>query len=402
MNLMRLLHRLLEKELPFIHKVRLASLMAITETAAIYQKLFLTGLGRYLQNNNQTRSNIQKVDRLLGNEHLYKERDPLYQLMMRCLIGSQHQPLILVDWTCINSTTNLYALRASLPLSGRSIVLYEECHPKKKENNHRVHKAFLKRMKSLLPEGTQPIIVTDAGFRAPWFAQVLSMGWDFVGRLRNKNLIAMDEDSAWVLSGNYYAQARSKARCLGSGLLTKKTKVPAYFVLYKGQSKRRHKLNKNKTHCQSSKSRRYAKAHKEPWFLVTSLNTCAQQPKDVVNIYQKRMRIEEHIRDSKCPHYGLGLKKSLTLSTKRMNILLLICALASFAAWLAGLHTTAIGKAANFQAHSAKYKQVLSKFYLGREALRRGLKLTRKQFDYALQLLYEASLVTRCEELEYA
>ncbi|KTD76104.1 transposase, partial [Legionella waltersii] len=72
----------------------------------------------------------------------------------------------------INPTTNLYLLRASISVKGRSIVLYEECHPKKKENNHVVHKQFLKNLKAILPSCATPIIVTDGGFRAPWFMAV--------------------------------------------------------------------------------------------------------------------------------------------------------------------------------------------------------------------------------------
>jgi len=34
---------------------------------------------------------------------------------------------------------------------------------------------------------TKAIIVTDAGFRCPWFQQVREVGWDFVGRVRNTN-----------------------------------------------------------------------------------------------------------------------------------------------------------------------------------------------------------------------
>jgi hypothetical protein len=87
-------------------------------------------------------------------------------------------------------------LRASISVTGRSIVLYEECHPKKKENNHIVHQQFLKNLKTILPDCAAPIIVTDAGFRAPWFKAVRQMGWHFVGRLRNKNLIFVEDTNS--------------------------------------------------------------------------------------------------------------------------------------------------------------------------------------------------------------
>ena len=108
------------------------------------------------------------------------------------LIPRWMSPWIHIDWSCINSTTNLYLLRASLSIKGRSIVFYEECHPKKKENNHVTHQQFLKSLKAVLPRCESPIIVTDAGFRAPWFMAVRQMGWHFVGRLRNKNLVLLE------------------------------------------------------------------------------------------------------------------------------------------------------------------------------------------------------------------
>jgi hypothetical protein len=77
-----------------------------------------------------------------------------------------------------------YILRASLSMSGRSIVIYEECHLKNYENNHSTHKKFLDNLKSILPPAVKPIIITDAGFRALWFKSILKLGWDFVGRIR--------------------------------------------------------------------------------------------------------------------------------------------------------------------------------------------------------------------------
>ena len=83
------------------------------------------------------------------------------------------------------------------------------------------------------------------------------------------------------------------------------------------------------------------------------------------------MRIEENIRDTKSPHYGFGLKDSITRSAQRMNILLLIAAIVTLIAWLAGLITKYRGKAAHFQAHSAKFTSALSPVFLGRRAIKK-------------------------------
>ena len=162
MQLMKLLHKTFEKELPFIHKIRLKNLMKVTETLIKVNKLTLTALGRNLSNKIKTRSNIKMVDRLLGNSHLHDESLLYYHVMNSYLVTENSQPWLHIDWSCICSITKLYLLRASLSMSGRSIVIYEECHPKKKENNHATHKAFLNNLKAILPASVKPVIVTDA------------------------------------------------------------------------------------------------------------------------------------------------------------------------------------------------------------------------------------------------
>jgi len=387
MQQLSLLHKEFAKELPFIHKTRLNCLMRACIAASTSNTLFLTGLGRGIISQTKTSSNIEKVNRLLGNKHLHLERATFYEAMAPRLIPERMSPWIHIDWSCINPTTNLYLLRASLSVKGRSIVLYEECHPKKKENNHSVHKQFLKNLKAILPPCKPPIIVTDAGFRAPWFIAVREMEWHFVGRLRNKNLVLMEDTPTWQLSASFFEQATGKPTHLGQALLTEEKQVPVHLVLYKGKSKNRHKRNLNKKICTSGKSKKHSKAAKEPWLLVTSLPQARDNPTHIVNIYRQRMRIEENFRDTKCHHYGLGLKNSLTRSPERMDILLLIAAIATWAAWLAGLITLLAGNAADFQAHSAKFTHSLSIVYLGREAIKKQLLISHAQLLNALKTL---------------
>lgn len=398
MHQMPLLHKEFSKELPFIHKTRLNCLMLMCTTAATNNTLFLTGLGRKDPSLTKTSSNIEKVNRLLGNQHLHLERTAFYYTMAKRLIPSWMSPWIHVDWSCINSTTNLYLLRASSSSSGRSIVLYEECHPKKKENNPAVHKQFLKNLKTILPSCSTPVIVTDAGFRAPYFLAVRQMGWHFVGRLRNKNCVLLEGTSSWQLSSLFFEQATGKPTHLGHALVTEKEQLPAHLVLYKDKSKNRHKRNLNKKISAASKSKRYAKAAKEPWLLVTSLAHAQENPNHIVNIYRQRMRIEENFRDSKCPHYGLGLKKSLTRAPERMEILLLIAAIATFAAWLAGIIARVTGKSTDFQAHSAKFTRSLSIVYLGREVLKKQLIFSNEQLFLASILLVQMIIQTQLEQ----
>jgi len=401
MHILELLHKTFEEKLPTVHKVRLKSLMTVCKAAIHESKLTLTGLGRAILNTNKECSNIQKVDRLLGNGHLQSERELFYKEMLSQIIKDMKHPYIHVDWTCINAVTNLYVLRASVSMKGRSIVVYEESHPKKNENKQSIHKAFLNQLKRLLPPSVVPIIVTDAGFRAPWFAYLIELGWDFVGRVRNKNLVLLEKSSGWRLSASYYEQATGIPTFLGQGLLTEENEVPVHFVLYKEKNKGRHKLNKNKKNCRTGKSKKHAKANIEPWLLVTSLTHSQDTPVVITNIYRQRMRIEEHIRDTKCPFYGIGFKKSLTKTAQRMNILLLIAAVVTFAAWLAGLFSKFIGTATDFQVHSAKFTSALSTVFLGRRVLKKGLTLYQHGFELALTLLFQLAIQTQQEAYHF-
>jgi hypothetical protein len=53
-------------------------------------------------------------------------------------------------------------------------------------------------------------------------------------------------------------------------------------------------------------------------------------------IYAQRMQIEEAFRDLKSHRYGAAFEDSLTRKPKRLSVLLLLHALATFAAWMAG------------------------------------------------------------------
>jgi hypothetical protein len=97
------------------------------------------------------------------------------------------QLLVVVDWSDLSRDQRWQLLRASVVVEGRSVTLYEEVHPQKLLANAPVHRRFLKRLAEILPEGTQLIVMTDAGFHAPWFKMVMEQGWEFVGRIRGRN-----------------------------------------------------------------------------------------------------------------------------------------------------------------------------------------------------------------------
>lgn len=380
MRPLKLLHKFLKKELSSVHTKRLNAIEACCEALLQGNTLSLTLLGRNIRNKAKEGSNIERVNRLLGNSYLHEEIPLFYRAINNLLIEEGSSPWVLVDWSCLSSTTQLYVLRATLSMQGRSITLYQEVHPKKNENNHETHIQFLNTLKQLLPANTKPIIVTDAGFKGPWFMEILSMGWDYVGRLRGNIGVDIGFTNNWVLCDTLFAKATTIPTYIGQGLLTKANEITCHFISYKNLKKDRIKRNKNKKKCMSAHSLKHAQGNREPWILVTSLPFSASLAELAVIIYKQRMQIEETFRDTKCNRYGFGLGDSNTKSAERMNVLLLIDYLVTFSCWQSGLNAEENGMASDFQAHSSKFKKVLSIVYLGKQVLKKKINMTKRQF----------------------
>ncbi|MGS2185757.1 IS4 family transposase [Escherichia coli] len=132
----------------------------------------------------------------------------------------------------------------------------------------------------------------------------------------------------------------------------------------------------------------YSASAKEPWVLATNLPVEIRTPKQLVNIYSKRMQIEETFRDLKSPAYGLGLRHSRTSSSERFDIMLLIALMLQLTCWLAGVHAQKQGWDKHFRANTVRNRNVLSTVRLGMEVLRHsGYTITREDSLVAATLL---------------
>ena len=120
-------------------------------------------------------------------------------------------------------------LRASLPVKGRALTLYEEVHPRSRLGNRRVQQAFLETLKTLLPSASHPIIVADSGFRVPFYRYVeYTLGWYWVGRIRNRDFISWQNTTdAWFSATSLYAKATPKPADLGVVQWVRRCPLPA-------------------------------------------------------------------------------------------------------------------------------------------------------------------------------
>jgi hypothetical protein len=354
-----------------MHKTRLKTL-SILVSSLFHAKFFsLTGLGRALLTDAQERSSIRRVDRFLGNKNLQKDRLPIYTIISRLIVQKSLRPLIIVDWSPIpNQTHNL--LRAALVTSGRALTIYEEVHPEKKYTSPKVHRRFLKKLKSILDDGVKPIIITDAGFATPWFKAIEELGWDYVGRIRGNKYYRLQNNGIWAAITSLHKAATATPNFLGDIELCKDHKFKTKLYCYKGKPLGRKNKSKRGNIKQTNQSKKHSKANKEPWLLVSSLPENSKTANKVVEIYSFRMQIEEGFRDLKSTKYGFGFEHVNTRHIYRLNIFFLIAMLAAFLAWTIGWLGEKTNLHRKYQANSIINTRILSLFYLGCRIIIRG------------------------------
>lgn len=377
------LHKMLS---PVMHKKRLETLKLFVSTLLISKKLSLTELGREISQAIQERSGIRRADRFLGNKNLHLEKESIQAEVAKRLLMKQSQPWIIVDWSGIPNT-NLYVLRAALTANGRALTLYEEVHPEKKQNKHSVHKKFLHNLRSLVPSDSKPIIITDGGFHNTWFKDVLSLGWDYLGRNRagNGKKYQLKEGGQWVSSENLSRRSTRTPKYFGRVNLCKKGTLSTHVYLYKSSKKNRVTKNKYGKKKKGTNSKKYRRTAYEPWILTTSLSGQSYLfAKRVIKIYKKRMQIEEGFRDLKSTSTGFSLRHAYSKDKNRVEILLLIAMLASMIAWVVGLIGEKKGLHYQFQSNSVKDRRVLSLFYLGCKLIKKKIPIPMIEINAAM------------------
>jgi len=365
MQAQQVLHKLLNTTCSKMHQTRQQSLEANVMAALSGTRLTVTDLGRSIDSQVKQKYCIKRADRLLSNKHLHAEREVLYTDLVQRLIGSLTRPIIIVDWSDLDDCKRHFLLRASLAVEGRSMTLYEEVHTVKTKEKPKSHLNFMKKLHTMVAADCCPIIVSDAGFRVPWFKLVESFGWDWIGRVRNRTFVLLTEDEPWFPCKALYNNATTTAKALGTACMAQSNPIACQLVLYKAKPKGRVHKNRLGQKAMNSHSRKHAASAKEPWLLATSLLPCSKLAKKVVALYTLRMQIEESFRDLKSTRFGLSLELHLTYQVERLQVMLLIASLALMVAWLMGKATELTEQHWQYQANTVRKRKVLSTIFIG-------------------------------------
>ncbi len=334
MHAASVLQKCLWSKLGVMHALRRQSLMLAVDALIASRRLVLIDIARSWPANEAIAAPLRRLDRLLSNQRLHAELEGLYGAMARWLIRSP-QPVLVVDWSTVGLKDLHAVLRAAIPMGGRALTIYEKVVPIQQQGSVEAEENFLTELHALIPSDVRPIIVVDAGFRTRWFRAVEALGWSVVGRLRHLTKVRAIGSPAWVDVPTLHAQATRRPTDLGVFEQARRQRWPCRLIAFSRIQRGRHHLTRQGKRSADTTSLDAARREREPWILIVSpgLQRNAAQ---IVAIYSKRMQIEEAFRDLKSHRFGRGFEDSLTRQKLRLAVLLMLDALATFAAWIVG------------------------------------------------------------------
>jgi len=358
-----MLRQVVESCSPVVHASRVDAVTKVVEGIVKAGRLVPASIGRSLPGTSRPKHGIKCVDRLLGNSRMARDRLYFQLSISHHLLHGCVRPVILVDWTHAGGTHQ--ALVAAVPIGGRALPVYLEVHPLKKLGNAAVERRFLCTLKAILPPGCRPIIVSDAGFKGPFFQGVLEQGWDFLGRVRGTTT-AQSSTGATISKETFYVQASIAPKDLGAFRLFANKRIPCRLVLVRKRRKPGPKLPPPK----NKEERELRQSALDPWLLATSLRD--GDASFIVGLYAKRMQIEETFRDAKNHRFGWSFGQVQLSTRQRTATLLVLAALALVVVTLIGMAAERRGEHRAYQANTVKNRRVLSFFVLACAILRRG------------------------------
>ena len=340
MHAQSIVQRFVRSHLQGMHAARRGVFAEAVWAAMSGCQLSLTRLSYKLMGQGFLKAALKRMDRFIGNQRIESESWLVAQALLHRL-GSLSGPVIIaVDWSSISPGARFVTLRAGLtyPGMGRSLTVYEQVHPLGKLGNGKVESALLKQLRQWVPPGAQVILVTDAGFRRPWFKQAQALGWGWIGRVRRGVQVGQinDQHCRWKSVSQWFAMATGRAQRLSDCRLSKRFEWPCEVVLV------RKRLSPAKAyglpgHKPTPKAAQQARqsAH-EPWMLVHCSRLNRYSPEQIVAWYGQRMQIEQSFRDTKSPTYGMGQTIGRSRCAARLQALLLIGTVAAYLLWHIG------------------------------------------------------------------
>lgn len=282
-----------------IRKSQIKTLAALVFGLFNSTNISIAAIGRAMKGMVKPKYNIKKVDRFLGNDriNILAMAGALFY-MLTSNLPKKSKLLVAMDWTDLHDDKHQTLVLAVIAC-GRAIpVLWRTADKSKlKDNQTRLELEILKDFKTIVPSGTEIIILADRGFsKIELFEQIKYLGFKYVVRLKRNAYIYCRHYNGPLEKLNIEPDTLHD---MGVTLFTAKNRYPLRVITF------------------------YTAGQKEPWILATNLKEGA---KDIVNYYSRRMEIEECFRDLKNERNGLCLRGARHHSVNRYDRLFLVIA----------------------------------------------------------------------------
>ena len=346
-----IVQRFIDTHLSRMHAARRRLLCAAVAAAMAGHVLSLSRLARAVTGEGRLKAALKRIDRLMGCPRVEQEAELAAQALLRQLCRAGQPLVIAVDWSAVAPAGEFVELRAAVTRlgMGRALSVYQRVYPLAKLGNGRAERALLDALRAWVDAHIEVTIVTDAGFRRPWFTYIEALGWNWVGRVRSGVCIGQ-ADTHPIKAAHWFARATGRATRWHDCTLTACYAWPCDLVLVRSRRVGRKRYDRA-GHGPSPKARAEARASAhEPWLLAHSRPLRTYRADEIVALYAQRMQIEENFRDTKSLSSGMGLELSRSRSAQRLHALLLIYTLAAFLLWHIGQLAEAEGLHRRFKA----------------------------------------------------
>jgi transposase len=301
-----------------LHKKRQLSLGNAALGLLRSGSLFVHEMGAALAfgNGKSKKHATKQIDRLFSNAGI--DIWELSASWVPYIIGHQKQVYVALDWSSFADDEQTTLCLNVLTSQGRSTPLLWKTVAKSllKYNRARYEDQMLSRLKEVIPNDVQVVVVADRGFADQKFFKFIAEELKFSYIIRIKSSTIITDKHAESRKAQDWLREDGRAIALEEALITQSHYAVKKVVIVKD------------------------KAMKAGWFLVSNTD---MKTREIINMYGKRWKIEPYFRDLKDEHFGFGLYKTHIKSAERRDRLLLVVALSYLLLTLLGQAGEQIG-----------------------------------------------------------
>lgn len=381
MNTAKLLETHLINSCPTVHATRLQSVMDVASALQRSQDLTMASMGRKISSDSKVKNKIKKVDRLESNKHLHKELEIFYSSLSKYIFTyASHESNIpiIIDVCYLKDNCAVQMLSAEIALKGRSLPIYRDVFNQGELKNRAA--PFIASLKKFIPSNKPVIVIMDAAFGEDWYKEIESSNWHWLVRVRQGKSVKLKPEDDWISVKDFIPTIGIKSKCYKNAqFLIKHGRACRLITVGKSAKKPRRKPQFTPRNDKAGNNS-YRLSANEPWILASNLPD-EYSTTQVINLYKKRMQIEESFRDMKSHRFGLCGRYISTTCVYRWGVKMLLASIVQIVFWIIGV----IGHSQNFQkvfqANTVKDRKVFSYFYLGQLIVEHD-KLNELVFDY--------------------